>query len=85
MYRVKAAVSSHLLHPLILGTNWLGFYNLLGRYVGMWSWPLVACSVCVALSNMGMPDADSWEEEMTPPAPVIHSMEDLPLEQSGKK
>lgn len=37
MHSVKAAVSSHLSHPINLSTNCLGFKNLLGQYVGMQS------------------------------------------------
>lgn len=35
MHIVNAAVSSHPSHPINLSTNYLGFKNLLGQYVGM--------------------------------------------------
>ena len=34
-YSTKVAGSSHLTHPLILGTNWAGFHDLVGQCVGV--------------------------------------------------
>lgn len=44
-HKIKAAVSSNMSHPLILGTNWPGFHKLLGQYVGMRSRQLDVSSV----------------------------------------
>lgn len=35
MHNVKAAVSLCLTRPIILGTDWPGFNNILGHCVGM--------------------------------------------------
>ncbi len=37
-HRVEVAVSPHLRHPLILGTNWPGFLVLLGQLCADISW-----------------------------------------------
>ncbi len=37
-HRVEVAVSSHLRHPMILGTNWPGFCVLLGYLCEDVSW-----------------------------------------------
>lgn len=34
-HNVKAAVSSCLAHPLILGMDWLGFHKLVGQCAGV--------------------------------------------------
>lgn len=39
-HRIKAVVSSSLVHPLILGTNWPGFNRLVGQWVGLRSRPV---------------------------------------------
>ena len=36
-HSVKAAISSRLMHPLILGTVWPGFYKLVGQCVAVHS------------------------------------------------
>uniref|UniRef100_A0A669B7F8 Integrase catalytic domain-containing protein n=1 Tax=Oreochromis niloticus TaxID=8128 RepID=A0A669B7F8_ORENI len=88
-HRVSPVVSPRLSHPLILGTNWPGFHHLLGQYAGMQSRPLVAFSVCAALSgDAGSSDTDSGEGETAgpsweaSPAPEISPTGDFPLEQS---
>lgn len=52
-HKIKAAVSLNMSHPLILGTNWPGFHNLLGQYVGMRSRQLDVSSVqrCSAVTR----------------------------------
>nr|XP_024655059.1 uncharacterized protein LOC112430808 [Maylandia zebra] len=89
MHRVTAAVSPRLSHPLILGTNWPGFHQLLGQYAGVRSRPEAGCSVCAAFSgDAGSSDTDSGGEEPAgpsrdvPPAPEVSPMGDFPLEQS---
>ncbi|XP_026003826.1 uncharacterized protein LOC113009615 [Astatotilapia calliptera] len=88
-HRVTAAVSPRLSHPLILGTNWPGFHQLLGQYAGVRSRPEAGCSVCAAFSgDAGSSDTDSGGEEPAgpsrdvPPAPKVSPMGDFPLEQS---
>lgn len=44
-----ATFSSSLTRFLILGTNWLGFHNLLELCVRMHLWLIMICSVCTVL------------------------------------
>ena len=87
--RMKVAVSSHLTHPLILGTDWPGFHSVVGQCVGVRSRQTGTYDVCAALSgDARLSDTADREEEpaMTPQeaplVPELHSMEDFPLEQS---
>ena len=87
--RMKVAVSSHLTHPLILGTDWPGFHSVVGQCVGVRSRQTGTYDVCAALSgDARLSDTADREEEpaMTtqeaPLVPELHSMEDFPLEQS---
>ena len=52
-HSVKAAVSSRLMHPLILGTDWPGFDKLVGQCVGV-CWRLTGTwDMCAVLSRAG--------------------------------
>ncbi|XP_077936125.1 uncharacterized protein LOC144383152 [Gasterosteus aculeatus] len=88
-HRMRVAVSSHLTHPVILGTDWPGFGKLMGGATGVRSRPTGLCEMCAVLSgDAGSSDAADGEGEPveppveTPPAPEFRSMEDFPLEQS---
>ena len=88
-HSVKAAVSSRLAHPLILGTNWPGFDRLVGQCVGVRSQPSGTWNMCTALSgDARLSDTADGEVEQAVPSqeapqvPVFDSMEDFPLEQS---
>ncbi|XP_059210478.1 uncharacterized protein LOC131989303 [Centropristis striata] len=88
-HSVKAAVSSRLTHPLILGTDWPGFDRLVGQCVGVRSRPTGTWDMCAVLSgDARLSDtADGEGEPAVPPpeapqVPVFASMEDFPLEQS---
>ena len=50
-HSVKAAVSSRLTHPLILGTDWPGFDRLVGQCVGVRSRPTGTGDTCAVLSG----------------------------------
>ena len=86
---IKAAVSSRLSHPLILGTDWAGFTQITKDLVGVRSRRLGKCEVCAAGSgNAGAADAAEREPMSrersvgTPSTPEFYPMEDFPLEQS---
>ncbi|XP_062418320.1 uncharacterized protein LOC134129059 [Pungitius pungitius] len=88
-YRIKVAVSSHLTHPVILGTDWAGFNTLMGQAAGVRSRPTGICDTCAVLSgDARSSDAAEGEGEPaeppveTPAVPEFRSMEDFPLEQS---
>uniref|UniRef100_A0AAQ4P4Q9 CCHC-type domain-containing protein n=1 Tax=Gasterosteus aculeatus aculeatus TaxID=481459 RepID=A0AAQ4P4Q9_GASAC len=88
-HSVKAAVSSRLTHPVILGTDWPGFDKLMGLAAGVRSRPTGLCGMCAVLSgDARSSDAADGEGESaeplveTPPVPGFRSMEDFPLEQS---
>ena len=51
MRKSKAGVSTRLMHPLILGTNWLGFANLVGETMRVWSRTSSKCELCAVLSG----------------------------------
>ncbi|XP_064177503.1 uncharacterized protein LOC135247687 isoform X1 [Anguilla rostrata] len=70
-HKIKAAVSSRLSHPLILGTDWPGFRQAAGKVAGVHSRRVGLCDVCAA-----PPPGE------TPQVPVFRPMEDFPLEQS---
>ncbi len=40
IHRMEVAVNSHLKHPLILGTDWPAFTQLLGKVCADASWPI---------------------------------------------
>ena len=87
--RIKVAVSSHLTHPLILGTDWPGFHFVVGQCVGVRSRQTGTYDVCAARrGDARLSDtADRGEEPAVTPqeaplVPEFHSMEDFPLEQS---
>ena len=46
-----AAVSSRLVHHLILGTDWTGFNSLVGQFVGVHSRPVGTWDMCALLSG----------------------------------
>ena len=50
-HSVKAAVSSRLTHPLILGTDWPGFDRLVGQCAGVRSRPTGTGDTCAVLSG----------------------------------
>lgn len=89
MHSVKAAVSSSLMHPLILGTDWPGFNKLVRQYVGVRSLPTGTWDMCAVLSgDARLSDTADGEGEFAGPSqeapqvPVLHSIDDFPLEQS---
>ena len=84
-HSVKAAVSSRLAHPMILGTDWAGFNKL----VGVCSQQDKTCGMCAVLSgDARLPDTAEGEGAPARPSsealqvPDLCSMEDFPLEQS---
>ncbi|XP_064175891.1 uncharacterized protein LOC135246326 [Anguilla rostrata] len=86
---VKAAVSSRLAHPLILGTDWAGFREISRNMLGVRSRPIGKCDVCaVDGGDAGPSDTagarrDPGEPPVeTPRGPVFQPAEDFPLEQS---
>ena len=88
-HRIQAAVSSRLAHPLILGTDWRGFSQLIGECGGVRARSIGLRGSGAALSGdarstdtadgEGDPGGPSQE---TPRGPEVSSMEDFPLEQS---
>ena len=88
-HRIKAAVSSRLSHPLILGTDWAGFNQVTKDLVGVRSRWLGKCEACAAGSgDAGSADAAEREPMSrersvgTPSTLEFYPMEDFPLEQS---
>ena len=88
-HSLKAAVSSHLSYPLILGTDWAGFNQVTEDLVGVRPRQLKKCEVCAAVSgDAGSCDAAEREPTSrerslgTPLTPEFYPMEDFPLEQS---
>ena len=88
-HSIQAAVSSRLSHPLILGTDWVGFNQVTKDLVGVRSQQLGKCEVCAAVSgDAGSADAAEREPMSrerslgTPSTPEFYPMEDFPLEQS---
>ena len=89
IHKIKAAVSSRLSHPLMLGTDWAGFNQVTKDLVGVRSRWLGKCEVCAAGSG-DVGSADAVEREPmskersigTPSTPEFYPMEDFPLEQS---
>ena len=87
-HSLKAAVSSRLSYPLILGTDWVGFNQV--TEVGVRPRQLKKCEVCVQHSVVDAGSCDAAEREPTsrecslgtPPTPEFYPMEDFPLEQS---
>ena len=61
-HNIKAAVSSRLSHPLILGTDWTGFNQVTKDQVGVHSRQLGKCEVCAAGSG-DAGSADTAERE----------------------
>ncbi|XP_061767902.1 uncharacterized protein LOC133559923 [Nerophis ophidion] len=86
-HRVEVAVSTHLSHPVILGTNWPGFRRLLTQCVGVRSQTVGKGSICAVLSGEAGPSDTAEREpadasrEASPP-PYWRPTEDFPLEQS---
>ncbi|KAJ8349751.1 hypothetical protein SKAU_G00248810 [Synaphobranchus kaupii] len=72
---LEAAVSSRLLHPLILGTDWTGFKLVAEKLMGVRSRPLGKCEVEGGAAS-GEPPVE------TPQMPVFRPVEDFPLAQS---
>ena len=88
-HSLKAAVSFHLSHPLILGTDWAGFNQVTKDLVGVRLRWLEKCEVCAAVSgDVGSSDAAEREPTSrehslgTPPTPEFYPIEDFPLKQS---
>ncbi|XP_062415775.1 uncharacterized protein LOC134107852 [Pungitius pungitius] len=88
-YRIKVAVSSHLTHSVILGTDWEGFNTLMGEAAGVRSRPTGTCGICAVLSGdarssdaAGGGGEPAEPPEETPAVPEFRAMEDFPLEQS---
>ncbi|KAM4562630.1 uncharacterized protein PAE49_011040 [Odontesthes bonariensis] len=67
-HSVKAAVSSRLVHPLILGTDWPGFDKLVGQCVGVRSRLTGTRDMCAVLSgDARLSDAADGEGEPAAP------------------
>lgn len=72
MHKLKAAVSSRLTHPLILGRDWPGFSKLMGQCVGVHLQPVGICVVCTVLSsdagssNTGPGKKEEWGLSVRP-------------------
>ncbi len=85
MHRVEVAVNSHLKHPLILGTDWPGFTQLLGIICADVSWqtgrgkeePAARTGEAVAVPSPPASEETTAREVMRPP-----ELDDFPLEQS---
>ncbi len=85
MHRVEVAVNSHLKHPLILGTDWLAFTQLLGIICADVSWqtgrgkeePAARTGEAVAVTSPPASEEMTAREVMRPP-----ELDDFPLEQS---
>jgi len=74
-HELKAAVSSRLMHPLIVGTDWHGFSKLVGQCVGERSRQTGEWDMCAD-------DARSSNAVSGERLPELHPVEDFPLEQS---
>ena len=86
---IKAEVSTRLSHPLILGTDWPGFQQIVKDLTGVRSRQLGRCEVCTVDSGdagssdtaergpgvVGLPAEALWVPDFPP-------MEDFPLDQS---
>uniref|UniRef100_A0A8P4KG28 Gypsy retrotransposon integrase-like protein 1 n=1 Tax=Dicentrarchus labrax TaxID=13489 RepID=A0A8P4KG28_DICLA len=88
-HTVKAAVSSRLTHPLVLGTDWTGFNRLVGQCAGVRSRPVGLWDMCAVLSgDTRLSDTAEGEggpvvpPPEAPQVPMWRSTEDFPLEQS---
>ncbi len=88
-HSIKAAVSSCLMHPLILGMDWPRFNRLVGQWVGVRSQPTGTWDMCAVLTgDVKLPDTADGEGELAVPSqkalqvPAWHSVEDFPPEQS---
>ncbi len=85
MHRMEVAVNSHLKHPLILGTDWPAFNQLLGTVCADASWQTgrgqeeVAARTGEALAGPSPPASEETRasEGVKPP-----ELDDFPLEQS---
>ena len=70
---IKAAVSSRLSHPLILGTDWTGFTQITKDLVGVRSRRLGKCEVCAAGSgDAGAADAAEREPMSRERSVAVH-------------
>ena len=85
---VKAAVSSSLTHPLILGGDWVGFPQAARGTMGVRTRPVGTCkSFAVFCTEAGAANAaqgsgEAGEPQPEVPAPRFPPVEDFPLEQS---
>ena len=86
---IKAAVSTRLSHPLILGTDWPGFRQVVKDQKGVRSRQLGRCEVCAVDSgDVGSSDtAERGPGSVGLPAEALRApdfppMEDFPLKQS---
>ncbi len=78
MHRVEVAVNSHLKHPLILGTDWPAFTQLLGIICADVSWQMGrGKEEAVAVPSQLASEETTAREVMRPP-----ELDDFPLEQS---
>ncbi len=85
MHRMEVAVNSHLKHPLILGTNWPAFTQLLGIVCADVSWQMgrgqeeAAARTGEALAGPSPPASEETRasEVVKPP-----ELDDFPLKQS---
>ena len=89
---IKAAVSTRLSHPLILGTDWPGFQQVVKDLMGVQSRQLERCEVCAAdCGDAGSSDtAERGPGSVGLPAEALQApdfppMEDFPLEQSRER
>ena len=87
--RVKAAVSSSLTHPLILGIDWVGFPGAVSKATGVRTRQIGTCKSCavfcadVRVSDAGQgsgEEAGGSQPEVQ--APTFPPVDDFPLEQS---
>ncbi len=84
-HRMEVAVNSHLKHPLILGTDWPAFTQLLGIVCADASWPIergreeAAARTGEALAG---PSPPASEETRASEGVRTPELDDFPLEQS---
>ncbi len=85
IHRMEVAVNSHLKHPLILGTDWPAFTQLLGIVCADASWPIgrgreeAAARTGEALAG---PSPPASEETRASEGVRTPELDDFPLEQS---
>ncbi|XP_061918090.1 uncharacterized protein LOC133659350 [Entelurus aequoreus] len=86
-HKVKVAVSVHLTHPVILGTNWPGFNHLVTQCMGVRSRAVGEGASRTVFSGDAASSGTAERELMgasreAPPAPRWQPTEEFPLEQS---